>query len=144
MVVMTNKWFSPNERGKILAFGGVGGNLAGVCSPAVFRFLSVSFGGWRGTFIVIGLSGILISMILAAITPEPPMEFNNKGQTSNSHPQFDRKEKVSRSSADSGLTNSLLWVCALSTLLLTLAKVFMSDWMQLYYVQDKRWEPDLG
>jgi OPA family sugar phosphate sensor protein UhpC-like MFS transporter len=144
IVEMTNKWFPPNERGKILAFGGVGGNLAGVCSPALFRVLSMSFGGWRGTFIITGLSGVVISVILAVITRASPMDVNNDKGQNNAHLKFNKKEKISRSSADRVFANSLLWVCVLSTLVLTLSKIFMSDWMQLYFVQDKKWQPEKG
>ena len=142
IVGMTNKWFSPSERGKILGFGGVGGNLAGVCSPALFQFLSASFGGWRGTFVITGLSGVVIAMLLAVITRGSPIEVT-KGQNSG-HAQLNKKDRISQSSADNVLANSLLWVCALSSLILNLAKMVMSDWMQLYLVQDKKWEPEKG
>ncbi|MDR3666261.1 MAG: MFS transporter [Ignavibacteriaceae bacterium] len=123
------RWFSYKERGTYWGFWSTSHNL-GESLTFIFTAFVVSIAGWRMGFEAAGIIGLIASMMILRFlyeSPEveglPKIEVYKKVQVDSS------KEENSISSLQFGLLkNPVIWILALSSSLIYVARYSINSW----------------
>lgn len=138
---LLNFWYSRSERGFWWSIWNTAHNVGGALIPLLVGFCALHF-GWRYGLIIPGLIAIIIGLVLCWRLRDTPRSMGLP-----SVGQWRRDElEIKYESRDQGLgvwvvlqrfvlTNKLIWLLALSSVLVYVVRTAINDWGNLYLTE---------
>jgi OPA family sugar phosphate sensor protein UhpC-like MFS transporter len=137
-VVAITRWFSNKERGTYYGIWSTSHNL-GESATFILTSFIVSFAGWRLGFEAVGIIGILASMFILRFLYEAPAAEGLPpiGEYKNDQTGTASTSKSVSSLQLSVLKNPLIWVLALSSSLIYVARYSINSW-GIFFLQTQK------
>ncbi|XP_071957208.1 glucose-6-phosphate exchanger SLC37A4-like [Antedon mediterranea] len=137
---LLKKWFPPSKLGIYWSLLSTSMNIAGGAGPVVAALLSSSY-GWRTALQASGLVAIFVSFLSFFILKESPSEVGI--ETAFTH--YKKKKDTSEpTSVIDVVRTPFLWVLIIYCLLNIFMANAISDWGQLYLIQELNYSPTTG
>ncbi|WP_263081100.1 MFS transporter [Endozoicomonas sp. Mp262] len=138
---LLNFWYSRSERGLWWSIWNTAHNVGGALIPLLVGFCALHF-GWRYGLIVPGLLAIMVGLVLCWRLRDTPgtMGLPSIGQWRNDELEM-KYENNSRGLKTREilkcfvLTNKLIWLLALSSVLVYIVRTAINDWGNLYLIE---------
>lgn len=141
---VVNNWFPLNERARATGFNQAGGPLGGALSGPLIGALALTF-GWRASFIVMGVLGLLWAFAWYRLTTETPAghprvsarELALINADQEAAPAAATKEGAPRPSIRDVITNPAVFVTGISLFCYNYILFFFITWFPTYLVDAK-------
>ena len=134
-------WYSRSERGFWWAIWNTAHNVGGALIPLLVGFCALHF-GWRYGLMVPGVIAIIVGLFLCCRLRDKPSTLGlpSIGQWRNdeleqAHENDARDLKIREILQHYVLTNKLLWLLALSSILVYVIRTAINDWGNLYLTE---------
>ncbi|XP_056139560.1 glucose-6-phosphate exchanger SLC37A4a [Lampris incognitus] len=136
------KWFEPSQFGTWWAILSCSMNLAGSLGPIIATLMAQSY-SWRTTLSISGLTCLVVSFVCLLLIKNEPKDVGLPNIEASAN-----KGKAGSSSDESTLKDFLLspylWLLSVSYLVVFGVKTALTDWGQLFLIQDKGQSPLMG
>ncbi|MBO3461352.1 MFS transporter [Aetokthonos hydrillicola Thurmond2011] len=128
---LTSRWFLPGERSRANAIWGVGILVASAIAPLIIVSLSNAM-GWRTTFAVLGIAGLLLSIPLVYffVQDEPPRNSLIKDS-------FRAEGQVMKTPSRSYIRDRRFWLAVFGGILNAFCAFGMLSWLPIYFNRAK-------
>jgi OPA family sugar phosphate sensor protein UhpC-like MFS transporter len=130
-VVSLSRWFTDKERGSYYGFWSASHNI-GEALTFIATALVVSIAGWRSGFEVAGMAGLAGTVVICLFLHDSP---TSKGLSSVMSPK--EATKSVRSTQVEVLKNPLIWILALSSACMYIARYAVNSW-GIFFLQNQK------
>lgn len=144
---LLKNWFEPSELGTWWSLASASANLSGCIAPFLASYIILN-NGWRFSLVFVGILTVIAAVISFTFIVDSPQNsqaagspHKNKKKNDSEIKQSPSKKKVDKKSSGKSnisvlLSSEFIWVISVCYLVASTIKTCITDWSQLYLLQD--------